>query len=151
MLLLRKVLINLTVLAVILVLFYCYQTSNGIHWRARAAREQENASTVESSNRGQDKTSAVYRSRRRVYYNVWCIFTKVASNSPMKRKFEIFAESLLRVSSVDIAFHVITDVDSKDVAENVLEGVLLSTGKRMKVKASAHSAFVAFRLIPSCL
>ena len=146
MLLLRKVLVNLTVLAVILVLFYCYQTSNGIHWRLHAAREQENASTTESSNPGEGKTSAI--DRRKTYYNVWCIFTKVASNSPMKRKFEIFAESLLSVSSVDIAFHVITDVDSKDVAENVLEGVLSSTGKYMKVKASVQSAF---SLIPSCL
>ena len=133
MLLLRKVLLNLTVLAVILVLFYCYQTSNGVHWRLRAAREQENASTAESSTPGEDETSTVNRSERKLYYNVWCIFTKVASNSPMKRKFEIFAESLLRVSSVDIAFHVITDVDSKDVAENVLEGVLSSTGKYMKL------------------
>lgn len=136
MLLLRKMLINLTVLAVILVLFYCYQTSNGIHWSARTAREHENASTTESSISGEDTISTtVFLSTEKIYYNVWCIFTKVASNSPMKRKFEIFAESLLRLSSVDIAFHVITDNDSKDVAEKVLEGVLFSTEKFMKVKS----------------
>ncbi|XP_003701127.1 xyloside xylosyltransferase [Megachile rotundata] len=132
MLLLRKVLINLTLLAVFLVLFYCYQTSNGIHWVLHTS-EQENVSTTESNN-GQYTMPATFTASKNMYYNVWCIFTKVASNSPMKRKFEIFAESLLRLSSVNIAFHVITDDDSKEVARTVLENILLSTGKFMKVQ-----------------
>lgn len=133
MLLLRKVLINLTLLAVILVLFYCYQTSNGIRWALHG--EQENVSTIESKSPNEDTiTTTLFLSNKKVYYNVWCIFTKVASNSPMRRKFEIFAESLLRLSSVHIAFHVITDDDSKNVAENVLENIPSSTGKFMNVK-----------------
>lgn len=52
----------------------------------------------------------------------------------MRRKFEIFAESLLKLSSVDIAFHVITDDDSKNVAEKLLGNILSSTGKFMKVE-----------------
>ncbi|KZC08816.1 PREDICTED: xyloside xylosyltransferase 1 [Dufourea novaeangliae] len=135
MLLLRKVLINLTVLAVILVLFYCYQTSNGVHWSVHTVPEHENTSTTKSNGgSGEDEISKALLEAEKVYYNVWCIFTKVASNSPMRKKFAIFAESLLRLSSVDIVFHVITDEDSKDVAEKVLEGVLLSTGKFMKVQ-----------------
>lgn len=133
MLLIRKVLINLTILAVILVLFYCYQTSNGRHWLVHTVPEQETTSTAKSSSFGEDETFNALLEIEKVYYNVWCIFTKVASNSPMKKKFEIFAESLLRLSSVDIVFHVITDDDSKDVAENLLEGILLSTEKFMKV------------------
>ena len=132
MVLLRKVLINLTLLAVLLVLFYCYQTSNGIHWVLHTY-EQENISTTESNN-GENTSSATFVASEKMYYNVWCIFTKVASNSPMKRKFEIFADSLLRLSSVDIAIHIITDDDSKQVAEQVLKGILSSTGKFMKVQ-----------------
>ncbi|XP_017882690.1 xyloside xylosyltransferase 1 [Ceratina calcarata] len=128
MLLLKRVLINLTLIAVILVLFYCYQTSNGARWTL--LREQENV-----SGRPTEETTAFYLLRNdTVYYNVWCIFTKVASNSPMRRKFAIFAESLLRLSTVDIAFHVITDDDSKTVAEKALGNVLSSTGKFMKVE-----------------
>ncbi|CAL7942203.1 unnamed protein product [Xylocopa violacea] len=133
MLLLRRVLINLTFLAVILVLFYCYQTSNGVRWTLHA--EHENVSTTESNDPTEDTTTAaLLLQNEKIYYNVWCIFTKVASNSPMRRKFEIFAESLLRLSSVDIAFHVITDNDSKDVAEKVLINILSSTGKFMKIQ-----------------
>lgn len=133
MLLLRKVLINLTLLVVILVLFYCYQTSNGTRWILR--RDQENASTTESTNIHEDTiTTTVFFPNKKNYYNVWCIFTKVDSNSPMRRKFEIFAESLIKLSSVNIAFHVITDDDSKNVTEKVLANILSSTGKFMKVK-----------------
>ncbi|XP_054014087.1 xyloside xylosyltransferase 1-like [Hylaeus anthracinus] len=133
MLLLSKVLINLTILTVILVLFYCYQTSNGILWSARTTSGRENVSSTESSF-GADTISAILLTNDKIYYNVWCIFTKVASNSPMKRKFEIFTESLLRLSSVDIAFHVITDNDSRNIAEQILNGVLFSTGKFMKIQ-----------------
>ncbi|XP_043602680.1 xyloside xylosyltransferase 1 [Bombus pyrosoma] len=133
MLLLRKVLINLTLLVVILVLFYCYQTSNGTRWILR--RDQENASTTESTNIHEDTiTTTVFFPKKKNYYNVWCIFTKVDSNSPMRRKFEIFAESLIKLSSVNIAFHVITDDDSKNVTEKVLANILSSTGKFMKVQ-----------------
>lgn len=140
MLLLRKVLINLTLLALILVLFYCYQTSNGIHWTLHG--EQENASTIESRSSSDDTiTTSMLLSNKKIYYNVWCIFTKVASNSPMKRKFKIFAESLLKLSSVDIAFHVMTDNDSKNIAEKVLENIISSTGKFMKVKMILFKRF----------
>ncbi|XP_043260821.1 xyloside xylosyltransferase 1 isoform X1 [Colletes gigas] len=132
MLLLRKVLINLTVLAVVLGLFYCYQTLNGVRWSMRII--PQNASTLQSSRSGDTVLSSVLLAGENIYYNVWCIFTKVASNSPMRRKFEIFADSLLRLSSVDIALHVITDEDSKDVAKKVLDSVLSSTGKFMKVQ-----------------
>ena len=139
MLLLSKVLINLTLLAVILVLFYCYQTSNGIRW---THNDKENASTTKSRNFGQDVTTVSLPSGKD-YYNVWCIFTKVASNSPMRRKFEIFAESLLKLSSVDIAFHVITDDDSKNVAEKLLGNILSSTGKFMKVEKNNSSRVIS--------
>lgn len=139
MLLLSKVLINLTLLAVILVLFYCYQTSNGIRW---THSDKENASTTKSRSFTQDVTTVSLPSGKD-YYNVWCIFTKVASNSPMRRKFEIFAESLLKLSSVDIAFHVITDDDSKNVAEKLLGNILSSTGKFMKVKQNNSSRVIS--------
>lgn len=139
MLLLSKVLINLSLLAVILVLFYCYQTSNGIRW---THNDKENASTTKSRSFGQDVTTVSLPSGKD-YYNVWCIFTKVASNSPMRRKFEIFAESLLKLSSIDIAFHVITDDDSKNVAEKLLGNILSSTGKFMKVEQNNSSRIIS--------
>lgn len=141
--LLRKVLFNLTILALFLVAFYYYQTSDGGRWivpnsKARneslanltttlavvsyTAKVNYSSSTVDSSSRN-----------RRSYYNVWCIFTKVTSNSPMRRKFQIFTDSLLRLTTVNIAFHVISDDDSQSIAETVIQNVMASTGKFMKV------------------
>lgn len=145
MLLLRKVLINLIVLSLILLLLYYYQTSDGVHWTTHTAQEQENVSTTGSNSSDKNAIfTAMFLASKKVYYNVWCIFTKVTSNSPMKWKFEIFAESLLRLSSVDISFHVITDNNSKNIAEKVLESILLSTGKFMKVKAMLVSLILCF-------
>ncbi|XP_058808903.1 xyloside xylosyltransferase 1 [Phymastichus coffea] len=67
-------------------------------------------------------------------YNVWCIFTKVASNSPMKRKFRTFFDSLVRFSSGDIAFHLITDEESQSIAENIIDYVLFVYRKRVQVQ-----------------
>ncbi|XP_066586008.1 xyloside xylosyltransferase 1 isoform X2 [Prorops nasuta] len=80
------------------------------------------------------KADLVFPKENVTYYNVWCIFSKVVSNSPMRRKFRIFVESLLRLATVDIAFHVISDDKSKIIAENVIQGVLTLTGKIMKVQ-----------------
>lgn len=66
-------------------------------------------------------------------YNVWCIFTKVTSNSPMRRKFRMFVDSLLRYSTTGVVFHVITDEESKIIAEKVIEYNFLVTKKKMKV------------------
>ncbi|KAL0104461.1 hypothetical protein PUN28_017293 [Cardiocondyla obscurior] len=51
----------------------------------------------------------------------------------MRRKFQIFTNSLLRFASVDIAFHVISDDDSRDIAAIVIQNVMVNTGKFMKV------------------
>ena len=66
-------------------------------------------------------------------YNVWCIFTKVTSNSPIKRKFRIFVDSLLKYSSTGTVFHVVTDEESKIIAEQVIEYNFLVNNKTIKV------------------
>lgn len=131
MLLLRKVLLNLTALALLLVLFYCYQTSNGARWVARGA-----ATPAPAPRNATDDTdlAAELGPASGEPYNVWCIFTKVTSNSPMRKKFGIFTESLVRLATGDIAFHVIVDADSRSVAEAVVRDVLNATGKYVKVQ-----------------
>lgn len=66
-------------------------------------------------------------------YNVWCIFTKVTSNSPMKRKFRTFFDSLVKYSSDDIAFHLITDEESQLIAERMIDYVLFVYRRKMQV------------------
>ncbi|XP_071579115.1 xyloside xylosyltransferase 1 isoform X2 [Temnothorax nylanderi] len=139
--LLRKVLLRLTVLALLLVALYCYQTSDGGRWvlfspqtrnRSLANLTAASAVTAYSINYLSSTASIMPRNQTN-YYNIWCIFTKVASNSPMRRKFQIFTDSLLRFASVDIAFHVIIDDDSRDIAAIVIQNVMASTGKFMEV------------------
>ncbi|XP_071637805.1 xyloside xylosyltransferase 1 isoform X3 [Temnothorax longispinosus] len=139
--LLRKVLLRLTVLALLLVALYCYQTSDGGRWvlfspqtrnRSLANLTAASAATAYSINYLSSTASIMPRNQTN-YYNIWCIFTKVASNSPMRRKFQIFTDSLLRFASVDIAFHVIIDDDSRDIAAIVIQNVMASTGKFMEV------------------
>lgn len=139
---LRRVLLKVTILALLLLIFYCYQTSNGVRWiipnfRARNASLEKFTTTIVvasySAQVNSSLTANVSPRNRKNYYNIWCIFTKVDRNSPMKRKFQIFADSLLRLSSVDIAFHVISDDDSQNIAKDVIHDVMLATGKFMEV------------------
>lgn len=151
--LLRKVLVNLAIIAVLLVILYCYQTStNGARWIVGQAESRNvEASTnefVSTTLREMNDSivgltskeivlptvpSIATTFRDKFYYNVWCIFTKVATNSPMRRKFYVFTKSLLSLATVDIAFHVITDDDSRSIAQNVVQSVASSTKKTMKV------------------
>lgn len=144
--LLRKLLLKLTILVLLLVALYCYQISNGGHWIVPHVRMQ-NASlgnlttTLRVANYSVEIVQDNYLSSTAStlshdwtdYYNIWCIFTKVASNSPMRRKFQIFVDSLLRLSSVNIAFHVISDDESKSIAQIVIRDVKVNTGKFIKV------------------
>ncbi|XP_043288859.1 xyloside xylosyltransferase 1-like [Venturia canescens] len=145
--LLRKILINLTVVALLLLLLYCIQTSNGVNWsehyfRLQNASEKTNFSSAVVNSRLRNNLQPIFINTTKIgsvpkvtnYYNVWCIFTKVTTNSPMRRKFRIFTDSLLRLASVDIAFHVITDNESRSIAEVVIQGVMSSTQKFMKVQ-----------------
>lgn len=161
---------NLAVIAVLLVVLYCYQTStNGVRWivgqaESRNVEEPTNefiSTTLKDVNDsivGLTSTritvpipSIATTFRDELYYNVWCIFTKVATNSPMRRKFHVFTKSLLALATVDIAFHVITDDDSRPIAENVVRSVESTTKKTMKV--SRVSFFIRYRPIqaPSSL
>lgn len=144
--LLRKLLLRLTILVLLLVALYCYQTSNGGHWIVPNLRMQ-NASlgnlttTLMIANYSIEIVQDNYLSSTAStlphdwtdYYNIWCIFTKVASNSPMRRKFQIFVDSLLRLTSVNIAFHVISDDESQSIAQIVIQDVKVNTGKFIKV------------------
>lgn len=147
--LLHKVLLRLTVLALLLLALYCYQTSDGRRWivfssqtrnASRANLTAASAATANSVNYLSSTTSITPRNQTN-YYNIWCIFTKVASNSPMRRKFQIFTDSLLRFASVDIAFHVISDDNSRDIAAIVIQNVMISTGKFIKVCSFIYFIF----------
>lgn len=144
--LLRKLLLKLTILVLILVALYCYQTSNGGHWivsnlRMRNASQANLTTTLGVANYSIEIVQDNYLSSTAStpphnwtnYYNVWCIFTKVASNSPMRQKFHLFVDSLLKLASVNIAFHVISDDESRSIAQIVIQNVMVKTGKFMKV------------------
>lgn len=138
--LLRK-LLKLTLLALLLVAFYYYQTFSSGHWivlnpRARNASLANFTTTLAVANYSINYSSSIANILQRKhanYYNVWCIFTKVTSNSPMRRKFQIFTDSLLRLTSVNVAFHVISDDDSQNIAKIVIQDVMIETGKFIEV------------------
>lgn len=141
--LLRKVLLKLTILVLLLVAFYYYQTSDGGRLVVPNPRAQNaslanfttiltTANYITEDNYSSSAGSYLLNNRKN-YYNVWCIFTKVTKNSPMIHKFQIFTDSLLRLTTADIAFHVIIDDNSQSIAENVVQNIMTSTGKFMKV------------------
>ena len=144
--LLRKILLKLTVVVVCVIIIYCLLT-NGVYssinnfgvqniiWKANRP------STLAVKNRSTDyfifqtnlKSNNSLEMEKKEYYNVWCIFTKVTTNSPMRRKFKIFTESLLRLSSVDVIFHLITDRRSRNIADEVILIVEAKTKKNIQV------------------
>ncbi|XP_046617154.1 xyloside xylosyltransferase 1 [Neodiprion virginianus] len=130
--LLHKVLVNLTVLAVFLIVFYCFQTPSS----APATFYRNTESRNELAKTPNVSSAVALASRKEIndeYYNVWCIFTKVTSNSPLRRKFKIFTASMLKLTSVNLAFHVISDPASREIAEPLIQGVIATSGKSMKV------------------
>ncbi|XP_011641541.1 xyloside xylosyltransferase 1 [Pogonomyrmex barbatus] len=139
--LLRKVLLRLMILALLLLALYCYQISDGrrgiissLQMRNTSSPNLTSASaTAAYSTNYLPSTANTLLPNQTNYYNIWCIFSKVASNSPMRRKFQIFVDSLLSLASVDIIFHVISDNDSHDIAEIIIKNVMINTGKFMKV------------------
>lgn len=53
--------------------------------------------------------------------NIWCIFTKV--RAPLKGKFRVFVESLVRHSTSAIVLNVLSDEKSKGIARDIIEYV----------------------------
>ncbi|XP_015172557.1 PREDICTED: xyloside xylosyltransferase 1 [Polistes dominula] len=151
---LRKVLVNLIVLAVLLVILYCYQTpSNVSRWIVGQVenRNVEKSTNDEFISTTLKETNDIFINitsttitfpnaiitntyQNQLYYNVWCIFTKVGTNSPMRTKFHVFTKSLLAFATVDIAFHVIIDDDSYTIADTIVQDVMSTTNKTMKVQ-----------------
>jgi len=148
--LLHKVLLRLTLVALLLVIFYFYLMSNGDRYFVFNLRAQnanpENLTTTSATASGYSTKANYSSSTARLcnqtgYYNVWCIFTKVALNSPMRHKFQIFLDSLLRLTSVDVAFHVISDDDSQRIAQTIIQDVMTNTEKFMEVRSLFYILF----------
>jgi hypothetical protein len=140
-----------------LLALYLYQTSDGERWIVHIlrARNDSLANFTTTSATADYSTEINYSSPINIslssltddrpdYYNIWCIFTKVASNSPMRRKFQIFTDSLLRLATVDIIFHVISDDDSQSIAQTVIQDVMDNTGKFMQVYYPFFCSFTAY-------
>ncbi|XP_008559904.1 xyloside xylosyltransferase 1 [Microplitis demolitor] len=144
----RNSFIKLTLLgAVLLAVLYCLQISNGYYWKYSNAHKQNvvnenHSATLDIINNNNNNNNKTYVNKfinsldnsMTNNYNVWCIFTKVTTNSPMKRKFRIFTESLLKYSSVDIYFNVITDNDSRVIAEGIINNIILVFKKSIQVQ-----------------
>ncbi|GLH06590.1 Xyloside xylosyltransferase 1 [Gryllus bimaculatus] len=138
----HKILINIVVIVVILIVFYAYQinerqtaaslTGNSVSEKQIIINELPNKLHANK----QIESSVQWVSHKTTHsitkqdeYNVWCIFTKVANNSPMKRKFERFAVSLISQSTVVIKLHLIVDDSSKTLAHEILRSVKKLTNK----------------------
>jgi hypothetical protein len=144
-----KLLIKLTiVISVFLVAVYCLHSPNvfadvsSFLFEAQNISGKANATaTLNNDGVGTKKQLLLFNNSKQSNdtdiatqrYNVWSIFTKVTSNSPMRRKFRIFVHSLLSHSSIDIHLHVITDDESRIIAEKVIDYIFLITRKTMKV------------------
>lgn len=59
-------------------------------------------------------------------YNIWLVFTKVDTNSPLRYKFSNLIGNLLKVSSVPLRFHLIVDSNSQKIAERKFHDILIS-------------------------
>ncbi|CAH0556634.1 unnamed protein product [Brassicogethes aeneus] len=62
-------------------------------------------------------------------HNVWLIFTKVDRKSPLRTKFRKLIINMLNVSSVPLKFNIITDLSSKEIAEQEISDIILNTNK----------------------
>ncbi|XP_034935870.1 xyloside xylosyltransferase 1 [Chelonus insularis] len=140
----RNFLIKLTLVAAVLLALYCLQIPNASYYwninnsRSHNVNDHENHSTALNSYTNyynlSVKTLYELESTNVTYHNVWCIFTKVTSMSPMKKKFRIFTESLLKFASVDVALHVITDDSSQKIAKRIIQNIVSVLKKPVQVQ-----------------
>lgn len=145
---LHKILLNLVIGVTFFILFYVFRTSESSS-DGRYSSTFDNSCYTCSNNsvvfetrhddaRGRPPTleiAAPYEAKSGANYvhNVWCIFTKVTSNTPMKHKFHTFTNSLFDHSTGHVALHIIIDNSSRTVAQEVLETVKETTRKDILV------------------
>ena len=136
----KRLLLLLGLVLVAGVYYYVGHASTGLLFNYRDASHVQAASNASSTSTARatalrlNNGSAVELKVQAKRYNIWCIFTKVTSNSPMRRKFKVFINSLLRYSSEPVALHVITDEESQGIAEKVIEYISLVNKKSVKVR-----------------
>lgn len=142
-----KLLLKLTLLGAFSLAIYCLQTPNVFTAFSTNAPSRFNENATRGANisaaltsKGDPqrldfptaRTSRLEDAEDR-FYNVWCIFTKVTTNSPMKKKFKTFVDSLLRFASVDVSLHIISDPESRAIAEKVVQGAIPKNKTSTKV------------------
>lgn len=66
-------------------------------------------------------------------FNVWCIFTKVHSNAPLKSKFKTFLTSLLKHSNARLRLNLVSDNSSLPIAKDLLQSLTRSMKKPLDV------------------
>ncbi|KAF7987414.1 hypothetical protein HCN44_003176 [Aphidius gifuensis] len=145
----KSYIIKLIILTLLLIIIYCLQTSqywnkNNILNKNDNIMENHSASLIRNSlmnnnnnNNINNKTTIINNENKNInknnIYNVWCIFTKLTSTSPMRRKFRIFTESLLKYSSVNLTFNVIIDNSSRKIAETIINTHIIVFKKFVKI------------------
>lgn len=130
----RKAIVRIVVVFIALLLLYCLHASGAHRWTDKTVNESVTTVGPLGGPPSNAQPRLTIVEDHQELYNVWCIFTKVASNSPMRTKFRIFVESLLRTSNASIGFHVISDNESKIVADKVVGYVMTVTGKNINVR-----------------
>ncbi|XP_067006536.2 xyloside xylosyltransferase 1 [Anabrus simplex] len=142
----HKILLHIIAVASFLVLLYAYLTSDSGENRIFAVSENftspafrtvvdkhEPVKTREGGSHGHaaavDEPPVVVKKNVDDSFNVWCIFTKVSSNAPLKYKFKRFTHSLVQHASIRTSLHIITDNSSRTIAEEIFENVRVSTSK----------------------
>lgn len=124
--LLRILLIKLSILAILTIIIHYYEIIVN-PWTIRDVQIPNDINKKE-----------ILSTTVNLTYNVWCIFTKISANSPMIKKFLIFIESLIKESSVKIAFHLIVDEGSQLIAKNLIDTVLTKKNITLKVLKNIH-------------
>lgn len=121
-----KVLLNLVLLVSFLIVFYVVQTSKDQNYvfQSKTIKEDSNFPATIRNSFTMKSTNIVSVSVVDKYFNVWCIFTKVKSrNSSLRFKFNSMIKSILSHSTIKLSFHIITDVKSQYIAQNIFEEI----------------------------
>ncbi|KAL0276974.1 UNVERIFIED_CONTAM: hypothetical protein PYX00_004419 [Menopon gallinae] len=137
--LLYKVLLNLSVVISFLVIFFAFQERplNKSYLIKYSKNDKQISDIYKNSTFSHFvylQNAATVKSGAAREYNVWCIFCKATSLSPLTQKFSVFAHSLIQLSSVPLTLNVVTDNVSFPLAEEVLHRVRNTTGKYFKVQ-----------------
>lgn len=126
---LKRVLLTLVCVAVLFLIYYTLLTESYVSNQLLLSPTQNiTPSKYKLFSNVTTTTATISTKYSEDYIYVWCIFSKVYKNAPLKGKFHVFLQSLLSHSTTPVYLNVLSDSKSKLIAQSIIKNIIIELG-----------------------